>query len=1225
MKVLTLEFANLNSLEGRWCIDFTCPEYVADGIFAITGPTGSGKSTILDALCLALYGQTPRLGKITRSGNELMSRHAGDCFAEVTFSVASGTFRAHWSQHRSRRRAGAELQMQKHELSDADGNLLQSRVQETQGAIEELTGMDFDRFTRSILLAQGGFAAFLQADADRRAPVLEQITGTEVYSRISMLVHERHRAERARLELLRAATGGIRVLEPGELDSIHGRLDALLVAERNGQVRLDALLRLMRKREEVERLEAELSELRRQAAQLAAATERLEPDARRLMLAQKASSQMGRYTPMVAQRQELDRETAALSGMRQRQPGLAGVLDAATVAHDAAAAELQRAITAQDAQRPLLEKVGALDRQLAERQNLVAVHRQSCSEVSDHLESLERERASLAARIAASREELGGRQSWLADHEADGGIEPALSGIDHAVRELRAATLRRAATDVRLAAAVANLEAARQALAMNDAAVAASAARLADADSAISGIRADLDSLLDCRSLRELRLQLDGVRQRVALLESIAEVYAVGRTFAPKIDELRALLDGEQTRREGLRSEITTCSRLLEAAQRELALLEENLALSARVRSYEDERAALPDGTPCPLCGSTSHPYVSGLAALPSSDDTRLQQAKAALQEHHTTLRRLEIAIAGVDAVIGQRRQRLSELEQERAAYGQKCLQLLVQTGIADHPRQAEPAVVEALATAAGEQERLQKLVTAAELLDERLRSVGQQRQEALEACNADRRDHERCLARYDGAALELQRLEAEIGAIDLEVRTRRERLVSLIEPFGLDVDGVADPESDGIGLLESRSRQWHACSNRCRELGDMVHADTAAMQQLAAQLGATVAELARQKERLAAEELLLEACRTERGELFGDRDPLEVSGVLDGAVAAARERLDSLRTRLAETGREFAGLEAAIAVQEERIGRMGAELSRLETAFLDGVRSCGFADEGDFCAAVLGAAEVDALETVFRDIRRKAQELAALQQDRTERLGAAREALGEEPADGGEPAVVITALQEELGSAREEIGVLRRRLADDTAAAEELRGKLDAVSAQDAECRQWEQLHELIGSADGKKFRNFAQAMTFAVMIAHANAQLALMTDRYQLVGDIAAPLELNVIDTWQAGEVRSTRNLSGGESFIVSLALALGLSHLSSRNVRVDSLFLDEGFGTLDDEALETALETLSGLQQEGKLIGVISHVPAIRERIGTRIVVTPRNGGRSSLSGPGVRHGA
>ena len=110
MKIVQLRFQNLNSLVGEWQIDFTDPAFVADGIFAITGPTGAGKSSILDAICLALYGRTPRLGRITKSSNEIMARQTGECFAEVTFATAGGSYRCYWSQHRSRRKPDGELQ-----------------------------------------------------------------------------------------------------------------------------------------------------------------------------------------------------------------------------------------------------------------------------------------------------------------------------------------------------------------------------------------------------------------------------------------------------------------------------------------------------------------------------------------------------------------------------------------------------------------------------------------------------------------------------------------------------------------------------------------------------------------------------------------------------------------------------------------------------------------------------------------------------------------------------------------------------------------------------------------------------------------------------------------------------------------------------------------------------------------------------------------------------------
>jgi exonuclease SbcC len=215
-----------------------------------------------------------------------------------------------------------------------------------------------------------------------------------------------------------------------------------------------------------------------------------------------------------------------------------------------------------------------------------------------------------------------------------------------------------------------------------------------------------------------------------------------------------------------------------------------------------------------------------------------------------------------------------------------------------------------------------------------------------------------------------------------------------------------------------------------------------------------------------------------------------------------------------------------------------------------------------------------------------------------------------------------ITLLETELKQTRLDSGGITSRLNENEKQKLNRQERLQAIETRKRECARWNDLHDLIGSADGKKFRNFAQGLTFEMMTTQANRQLRKMTDRYLLIHDAAQPLELNVIDNYQAGEIRSTRNLSGGESFIVSLALALGLSQMAGRNVRVDSLFLDEGFGTLDDDALETALETLAGLQQDGKIIGIISHVPALKERISIQITVTPERGGCSTLNGPGCR---
>ncbi len=164
-----------------------------------------------------------------------------------------------------------------------------------------------------------------------------------------------------------------------------------------------------------------------------------------------------------------------------------------------------------------------------------------------------------------------------------------------------------------------------------------------------------------------------------------------------------------------------------------------------------------------------------------------------------------------------------------------------------------------------------------------------------------------------------------------------------------------------------------------------------------------------------------------------------------------------------------------------------------------------------------------------------------------------------------------------------------------------------------------WSYLNGLIGSKEGDKFRKFAQGLTLDNLVWLANNQLTRLHGRYLLKRKASEALELEVVDTWQADAVRDTRTLSGGESFLVSLALALALSDLVSHKTRIDSLFLDEGFGTLDSETLDTALDALDALNASGKTIGVISHVEAMKERIPVQIKVRKINGlGYSKLDG-------
>ena len=170
MKILNIRLKNLNSLRGEWEIDLTHDIYTSEGIFAITGPTGAGKTTIFDAVCLALYGKTPRLSKVNSSENEIMSKGTGTCFAHVTFSTEEGTFMCKWEQNRKGKRPGGKLEDAAHHLErympgQNKGEVITENHTTTLKEVEKITGLNFGQFKQAVLLAQGDFDAFLKANA----------------------------------------------------------------------------------------------------------------------------------------------------------------------------------------------------------------------------------------------------------------------------------------------------------------------------------------------------------------------------------------------------------------------------------------------------------------------------------------------------------------------------------------------------------------------------------------------------------------------------------------------------------------------------------------------------------------------------------------------------------------------------------------------------------------------------------------------------------------------------------------------------------------------------------------------------------------------------------------------------------------------------------------------------------------------------------------------------
>ena len=653
--------------------------------------------------------------------------------------------------------------------------------------------------------------------------------------------------------------------------------------------------------------------------------------------------------------------------------------------------------------------------------------------------------------------------------------------------------------------------------------------------SGLAGIEEQLGNLLARQ--KELTQKETALKKAdTAVTDAAKKLEAASKQCGLKKQELESAAKDLQQGKDALSQLLG--DKLLREYRTEKETLLREMAFIRKIEELKDHRAKLEDGKPCPLCGSTEHPFAAGNVPVPDEIEQKIESLTKLIDK-------------------------------------------------ADEQEAAIKKLEQAEATARKSLNDSEKLET--------------------EAAN-DKKADEKTLAELKDALTKLR-----IGFEQLKLAVSGK-----LEPLGI----TEIPETEVAALLESlksRLKAWQEQVKQKTDIEKQIAAIDSEVKRLDAVIDTQVKALAEKKETLERHKKELADGTEERKQLYGDKKPDDEDGRLNKAITDAEKAEKKARSLNSELQRKLTTAKTRVDSLKKSIDARLPELKKAETDFSAALIPAGFADEKAFLEARLSQEDRESLSARAKELDDAGTELKAKQKDREARLATeiakklTDKALEELQAQFKEYA-------ESLKELRDTIAGLKHKLNENTAAKERIKEKQSAIEAQKKECHRWEKLHGLIGSADGKKYRNFAQGLTFELMVSHANRQLGKMTDRYLLIRDEQQPLELNVVDNYQAGEIRSTRNLSGGESFIVSLTLALGLSKMASRKVRVDSLFLDEGFGTLDEEALETALETLSGLQQDGKLIGIISHVSALKERISTQINITPVSGGRSSLSGPG-----
>lgn len=1237
MRILAIRGKNLASLAESFALDLEAEPLRSAGLFAITGETGAGKSTLLDALCLALYDTTPRLegdggkepvpdhaGKAMKAKDPrtVLRRGAHEGFAEVDFIAHDGArYRATWLVRRAYGKATGAImdveRMLQRQTVDGIWEAVASGKKPVETAMAALTELDFAQFRRTALLAQGEFDAFLRADESQRADILEKITSTGIYGRISIEIHRRSDAANRGVEALEAKRDAIAVLDKSARTDLEGRRTTT-------QTALDTLARDT----EVLTLERAtrqaLDEAAHRATAATDAVDRAETAAHTALPMRERRALIARAEPMrrlladeaTARQLVSDRAIAAEAAMAAVETVARRRADA-LIDRTARDVELEREAATVAAFEPIWERAAAQDAlvQTADREREAAAKVLADAEgaVSEAATGLTAAQSALD--IVTTREAaLRRREEALSALAPFGPVWP---------------TLRRQIEDWRTSAtALATARETKRHAVMKRDEAKVRIAQLVEAETSAATERAALLGRIEARGDTLRALAEDAMPAERQALQQREEGYRLARTaanaHATARDSLaKARLDLETA--EATRHSATTRSRALET---ELAGL--RTARQAQQAGYDlaeaidrQEAAALRgllvDGEPCPVCGSTSHPVMSHGDAI-----TALARK---LKEDR---RALDASIATAEAALVEETQRVAAMQGRIESANTSIARYEAE---ADHAAMTYAAAAGLLGLPSIEASDAALAAVGAELA--RQREALDSRQTAIEAARKDREALRETLTRHDQERDERNTTLAHERTVESDaavVIARSTEAITQGETGIATIERALDPLLDAADLsIADLRRDAATCRQRLDTAFETLKsvadertgllAQRAEVEDRARQAGAAKdraeAALAVAKKQHQDRDLALRSAIAERATLLDGEPTVIHRERAQARLATARQVSDRSRAKLADLDQVLAADEARAVAAKASLSEAQASAQRqteaveagcaalvLDRTMIDGLLAVSPADLAAMDATIATVdADLLAARAVLAEAQRHYQSLEAASLDHP-------------PRDLGTIDARLTDIEAERRQALATIGEVAALLAADDSARDRVEAMRPEIDVAKAHRDTIAAVDDAIGSADGARFRRFAQGVTLDRLIALANTQLATLAPRYRLRRADSGSLGLLIIDRDMGDQLRSTRSLSGGERFLASLALALALSGLEGRRSFVDTLFIDEGFGALDAATLDTAIDALEALQSQGRRVGVISHVAAMIERIAIQVRVEKAGAGRSTV---------
>ncbi|HTE27749.1 AAA family ATPase [Flavitalea sp.] len=1243
MKILAIRIRNLASLEGTTEIDFKQEPLCSAGIFAITGPTGAGKSTILDGLCLALYGKTPRFrlaeigievkdvkGSTINQGDVrgILRDGTADGFAEVDFAGVDGSdYRATWSVRRARNKADGNLQANEVSLRNISNNVVvPGRKTELLEEIERLVGLSFDQFTRSVLLPQGDFTAFLKAGRDEKSSLLEKLTGTQVYSEISRRVFEKHRVNVQQLHELNIQRDGVSTLTSEEIDALELKKTELAVMILEVETQLAALGKEIAWYEQLANIEKNIAVALEKAEQATVLKNETVPRVLKLQLISRVQSIKAEVDGLKSTEDNLKDKTALFEKLKGDLAFLVKQVESIEAETLLATKSLDENLQKQEKAQPLLDAAKALDARLietakqlrltegeektaAEKYNLYI---QQLKQRQDESKLLEKRILELNNWKDANiyRQSVAEHESLIISklHDAQillGNIKSLTKLINSLALEIVESDKIRTQGEKDINTMEASLQKLRDKYKRNEALL---------SGMSIAGLKADENNL-------------DFVVQEIIAADAHWKVlHAATREHGLALKNLQT----NKTELEESEEQITSIGALLETAkvQRETSLAILETARLSIAENVERLRDGLVPGKPCIVCGSTSHPYAGENPQL-QRVLTELENANNEIEKNYVEYFRthsgLQKSIQQLRKTIGLQASDLETRENQITIKKQQWIQFSIHGSCEDIISDDRTEWLQQQLK--NEREKLKVVREQIKSYDDRKSQLEMDKikLDGLEKKLTDllnlAKDEERKLKslkeQLAARTAELQKTESDLVLME-------QTLANFFPSEDWVINWKNDPEEFALSVREF-SVSWKGNVQQLEEENgrqELLLGTIKGLQEHLENLEGDYHQKSKNKAQLGIDQQgLLENRRA----IFSGELVAKVESDLKKAIDEARNKFEGGRAAVTKIQGQLTRTQTQKDLLQEDISNLITKKTSLKEKIALWLTEQNKAHEKPITETDLtellnfNQDWIEKERSAIRNIDDSLTEANSVLRERNHSLE--NHLLLRRSERSPEELKILEAeakthLQKNTGE-HNEIGF---RIRDDSANKEKIGNLLSIIAAQAFVVDNWAKLNEIIGSADGKKFRQIAQEYTLDVLLSYANVHLEVLSKRYVLER-IPNSLGLQVIDQDMGDEVRTVYSLSGGESFLVSLALALGLASLSSSRMKVESLFIDEGFGSLDPATLNIAMDALERLHNQGRKVGVISHVQEMTERIPVQINVSKQQSGKSKVEVLGI----